>query len=68
MKLFWGLYETHEHTFDSTKWKHVEELQRSATDRFSGVKRILGYVSYYQNTCLTCGDLIERETYRGREW
>jgi hypothetical protein len=59
MKLFWGLYETHDHSYDPTKWENVGEYERYNFDML-GDKQIIGYVEYFQNTCLTCGDLIEK--------
>ena len=62
MKLFWGLIETetpHRHTFDSSKWEEVcvmERLKRNAHYEWP-----IGNIAYHQNTCLTCGDLVERE-------
>lgn len=63
MKLFWGLIETtpkHQHSFDAKEWNFVDEYLRTATDKFTGHSRELGHVYYYKNTCLTCGDMVER--------
>jgi hypothetical protein len=65
MKLFWGLIETtpkHQHTFDASMW----ELAETATisENFYGEKISKGAIHYYQNTCTTCGDLVEHELSR----
>lgn len=62
MKLFWGLVETehpHHHTFDKDKWELVSEFESIRINRFTGNERSVGYVLFYTNTCLTCGDLVE---------
>jgi len=56
MKLFWGLIETHEHTFDATNWKAHGILKLTNCEGGSG-----GGILYYINTCSTCGYLIERK-------
>ena len=62
MRLFWGLIETHMHTFDSSKWEKVCVSKRSRKSEFYPWDWVpVGSVSYHQNTCLTCGDLVERK-------
>jgi len=57
MKLFWGLIETepkHKHTFDGGKWNNTNTLTMTAFGQPAGS------IDYYQNTCLTCGELVEK--------
>ena len=61
MKLFWGLIDTtpkHQHTFEPSLWKPVFLLNISRQGMF-GETHPAGAVQYYQNSCLTCGELIE---------
>ena len=61
MKILWGLIETttpHIHTYDGTKWKLINIVNISAN--FYGTAHSDGSVEYFHNTCLTCGDLIEK--------
>ena len=65
MKLFWGLIETHEHTFDSNKWKSTV-FDVSIHYRGSWETPVpSGEVEYLRNTCLTCGDVVERKLEHG---
>ena len=63
MKLFWGLIESHQHqhTFDASKWKLVDSYERSSINKFTGYKRDRGHILFYTNTCLSCGDMIEKK-------
>jgi hypothetical protein len=65
MKLFWGLIETaspHRHTFDKDKWKLVSEFKSVRIYRDSLYnERSDGHVLLYTNTCLTCGDFLEKQ-------
>jgi hypothetical protein len=60
MKLFWGLIDTkpepkHQHTFHADKWIHTNTLILTCFGAPSGS------IDFYQNTCLTCGKLIEEK-------
>lgn len=65
MKLFWGLIETeHTHTFDSNKWKNTAsyDITTVPANKYSIVSTCSrGSVEYYQNTCLVCGELVEKK-------
>jgi len=66
MKLFWGLIETvekHMHTFNPDKWVKVANYTIT-TDLYARHKSTKKALEYQQNTCLTCGDLIEYEFIR----
>jgi len=61
MKLFWGLLEftpKHQHTFDPAQWKQI-----SRTDLLE-YEELIGERICYVNTCVTCGDLIQRIFYQ----
>lgn len=63
MKLFWGLIETdtpHSHTYNPNKWKLVATAECSTVHMSYGRTFDQGSRAYYQNTCLTCGELVEK--------
>ena len=62
MKLLWGLIETtpkHQHTFDADKWVHTG-TQTVIIDRYPFPECSGGEIEFHQNTCLTCGLLMEK--------
>jgi hypothetical protein len=66
LKLFWGLIETHTHTFDPKKWVSVGEFAVTSRSYVTNDSRQVEQLEYYQNNCLTCGDLIEKEISRAK--
>ena len=64
MRLFWGAFDNflvpHTHAFDPAKWKS----KGLWTAKTKIDKAVTEEVEFYQNTCLTCGDIIERKFVR----
>lgn len=58
MKLFFGLVDTHQHLFDPNKWKFDSECK--IFSRYTTTDLPYENKKYYQNTCLTCGELVEK--------
>jgi len=64
MKLFWGMIDIpipHMHCFDAGKWVSKKRYAHSRNDG-----KINWETECYQNTCMSCGDLIQREIIRGK--
>jgi hypothetical protein len=64
MKLFWGLIETHTHTFDPEKWISVGKYEVTSRSYVTRDLRTVEHIEYYQNKCLKCGDIIEKSMSR----